>query len=115
MLVYHPAFDLFHAMLRTLQILQHSGTTEMEVERMTITDFYFLFPDQACEISLPRAMPELRKLLTNLEISNPYESLPNSSSVFERIRPIQTAGFHCLAAYGLIDDAQLKAHVISRS
>ncbi|KAA2241515.1 hypothetical protein F0L74_16600 [Chitinophaga agrisoli] len=110
MIVYHPAFDLYHCVYRLLQILTHFDKNEfVELDRLRIWDFYLLFPNQVQKITLRREEEDIRKLI-NFYITNeknPYEDILDNRKMFERIKPYQLTAIKCLASYGIINKQYL--------
>ncbi len=106
MIVYHPAFDLYHSVYRMLQILIHFDRNDyVEIERLRIWDFYLLFPDKMSTIKLKRTEKDIKELIRNYipKSDNPYELLMDNRKVFEKIKPYQLGALKCLASYGIID------------
>lgn len=106
MIVYHPAFDLYHSVYRMLQILTHFDRNNyVETERLRIWDFYLLFPDKISGIKLKNTEKDIKDLI-KLYIpknDNPYELLLDNRKVFEKIKPYQLGALKCLASHGIID------------
>lgn len=105
MVVYHPAFDLYHSVYRILQLLTFSDRKEyVELDRLRIWDFYLLFPEKIHTICLKKEEIDIRKLF-NTYISkkeNPYETVLDNRKMFEKIKPYQITAIKCLASYGII-------------
>ena len=107
MLVYNPAFDMYHTVFRILNILSyHSRGEYVETERLRIWDFYLLFPEEVENITLRRDEKEVRSLIKNQisTKSNPYRNISDSRKLFEKIRPYQMNALKCMSSYGLIND-----------
>jgi hypothetical protein len=98
MLVYHPAFDSYHCLFRSISILE--ACQEAEVERLRILDFCLSFPAIVKEFRLPRGRSVVKR--TALTASNPYRDPISARTVFANLAAIQTAAFSCLAATGLV-------------
>ncbi len=116
MIVYNQAFDLYHAVYRTLQLLTHFNKNEyVEVDRLRIWDFYLLFPNKIHEVRLKREEGDIRKILKKYisKKENPYEVILENRKMFERIRPYQISALHCLASYGIIDKELLRDNRVS--
>jgi hypothetical protein len=77
---------------------------------MRIWDFYFVFPREAKNITMPR---DLFSLKSTLGEPNPYEELVDAQRVFDRMRPFQLAAYKHLAAHGLIDSTELANNSIT--
>jgi hypothetical protein len=116
MIVYHPAFDLYHSVYRMLQILTHFNRNDyVETERLRIWDFYLLFPDKISTIKLKSNEKDIKELIKTFikKSDNPYELLLDNRKVFERIKPYQLGALKCLASYGIIDKDYLNTNRIT--
>lgn len=116
MIVYNQAFDLYHTIFRFLQFLNRFDYGSLiEVERLRIWDFYFLFPSKIHEIRLKQNESDIRKLRKDFirDSKNPYETISEDRKIFEKIKPYQLAALNCIASYGIIDKALLNQQRIS--
>jgi hypothetical protein len=110
MIIYHEAFDLYHAVYRMLQILTRFNRNEyVETERLRIWDFYLLFPDKISNIKLKATEKDIKELIKDKirKNDNPYEILLDNRKMFEKIKPYQLGALKCLASYGIIDKEAL--------
>lgn len=114
MLVYHPAFDLYHGVYRLLQILEHMQKSEVEIDRIRIWDFYITFPREAKKISFPKELSDLKRVFKTKE-SNPYEDLIDARRILIRMKPYQNAALKCLASYDFIDQNELSKGFVKRT
>lgn len=110
MIVYHPAFDLYHCVFRMLQILtrfnkRKNRQDSVEIDRLRIWDYYLLFPDQIHTIRLKKEEGDIRKLINNYiqKVDNPYETVMDNRKMFEKIKPYQLTAIKCLASHKIID------------
>jgi hypothetical protein len=109
MLIYHPAYDAYHAIFRALLILD--ALRSLEVEKLRLLDFYLVFPAELRHVRLPRTH-RVDKLRAE-KLLNVYRGPVNGMQAFRDMEPIQLAAIRALAASTLIDPAQLeKGHVI---
>lgn len=116
MIVYHPAFDLYHSVYRMLQILTHFDKNDyVEIERLRIWDFYLLFPDKISSIKLKQTEKDIKELIKTYikKSDNPYELLLDNRKVFEKIKPYQLGALKCLASYGIIDKNYLSTNKVT--
>lgn len=116
MIIYNQAFDLYHAVFRMLKLLTSFDKDEyVELERLRIWDFYFLFPNKIHEIKLKRTEKDIKAILNQFisKTENPYEIILENRKVFEKIRPYQISAINCLASYGIIDKELLKENRVS--
>ena len=111
-LIYHPAFDPYNALLRTVRVLAAipKGVDSMALR---ILEFYLLFPEQLVGM---RLSPKLRSAVRRLSASAryPYDRLPASRSVFERMGSSFDAALQTLSVRGLVD-VNAFAHVTLRA
>jgi len=98
-LVYHPAFDAYHAFLRSVRILL-ACPDGLDPMALRILDFFLLFPER---IETARLTPALRSLVkrTPIEPRFPYDTLPASRPLFSRMAEAQEAAAQTLLAKGL--------------
>lgn len=108
MLVYHPAFDSYHCLFRSISILEACG--KCEVERLRILDFCLAFPTTVSKFRLPLGRSAVKKAA--LGASNPYRDPISARAMFANLSAIQMAAFSCLTATGL---ATLEAGVLTRT
>ncbi|WP_286856452.1 ABC-three component system middle component 5 [Sphingobacterium sp. UBA7625] len=116
MIIYHPAFDLYHSVYRMLQILTHFKRDEyVETERLRIWDFYLLFPDKISSIKLKRSENDIKELIkTHIrKENNPYDLLLDTRKIFEKIKPFQLGALKCLASYGIINKDYLALNKVT--
>lgn len=116
MIIYNQAFDYYHAIYRMIRFLTHFKRHEyIEIDRLRIWDFYFLFPDQIHSITLKRDEKDIRELRKRFikQKDNPYNQVFDSKKVFEKLKPYQLTALHCLASYGIINKDMLKENRVS--
>jgi hypothetical protein len=111
MLIYHPAFDAYHATLRMLALLAFDKG--FDVEKARILDFYLAFPSAMLSMRLPAELSQVRAMLRQQE--NVYRDPVSAKRTFAEIRHVQMAAFGCLAAGGLIDSEKLEAGTVQRT
>lgn len=97
MLVYHPAFDAYHCLFRSIAVLEVSQ--KCEIERLRILDFCLSFPTIVKDFRLPPGKSGVKKAAA--AVSNPYRNPMGMRTLFENLSTIQTSAFSCLAASGL--------------
>jgi len=111
LITYHPAFDLYHCKFRLLQILSFSNIESIEVERLQIWDFYFLFPNEIKkQFTFTKELTKLRKIFNFKE--NPYDKVFNVKRVYERMKPYQLLAIKNLISYNIIDKDLFEKDVI---
>ncbi len=100
MLIYDPALDPYHSVIRILSILS-KNIEGLDVELVRIMDFYLAYPTKLAEIKLPTNLVYIRKEAEKL--ITPYRNSPKSKSHFERMKPIFTAALLGLIAAEYLD------------
>jgi hypothetical protein len=116
MIVYHPAFDLYHSVFRLLQILTHfKRKGYVEIDRLRIWDYYLLFPEKIHSIRLTKEEADIKKLIMEFipKSENPYEQILDDRKMFEKIKPYQLTAIKCLASYGIINKSFLNENRVT--
>lgn len=78
MIVYQPAFDLYHTVYRLITLLSYFDRNEyIEIERLRIWDYYFLYPNKLKEMSFRQDEKQIKDLINNhiFKPKNPYEQI----------------------------------------
>ncbi len=109
MLVYQPAFDIYHTIFRSLKILLY-GKKEYELLRLRIYDFYYLFPAEFEGMTFPNELRLFKKYYKNF--ANPYNQILDKKRIFERLEPIQNVAYNCLLAYNFIDKKSYEMNLL---
>jgi hypothetical protein len=99
-LFYHPAFDAYHCMFRSLVILDALGDKWTETEKLRILDFYFLFPREIASIRLSPIFAKEKNVFSKYP---QYEAVGNPEKVFYRLEGIFENTLKTLAASQLIE------------
>jgi uncharacterized protein YcbK (DUF882 family) len=112
MLIYHPAYDAYHGIVRIVKILQViSSGKRLEVDRLRIYDYFFLFPNELENVTLPIMQSKFKRILKN----NKYNKIQNAKSAFLQIEPIQVLSLKSLASFNFIDSTQLLSDFVQRT
>lgn len=98
MLIYHPAFDAYHAAFRMIAISER--VQRLEIDKARILDFYLLFPFAISSIKLPDQLKGFRKEAKKL--ANPFHDPMDRRSTFRDMRYIQEVALKCIAAADVI-------------
>lgn len=117
MLVYNQAFDVYHCVYRMVSILSYFDRGDsVELDRLRIWDYYFLFPHEVQQIRLKRDEKDIKALIQNVikAKENPYNQLIDGRKVFEKIRPYQMNALKCLVSYGIINSDYLTTNRIQK-
>ncbi len=112
MLIYSPAYDLYHTMFRILQITEKSEHV-MEVDKLRILDFYLAFPAELLEIQSFRGFNKYRKYLKAEK--NQYERVIDRKRLFFKMEQIQISALKALVSYSLLDASEFKNGKVKRT
>ncbi|MBH8557907.1 ABC-three component system middle component 5 [Hymenobacter negativus] len=99
MLVYHPAFDLYHAVCRFLKLLYLTKDKSYATEHIKLIDYFVVFPGEITKMQLPLEYRSYRKLFK----VNPYEDVYNGPIVFRQLQGYQDSALQAMSAYAFID------------
>jgi hypothetical protein len=99
MLVYHPAFDLYHAICRFLKILYLTKDKVYTADHLKLIDYFVVFPGEITKMQLPLEYKSYRKLFK----VNPYENVYNGPIVFRQLQGYQDSALQAMSAYAFID------------
>jgi hypothetical protein len=113
MLLYHPAYDIFHGMFRFLRIFRKVGEKPLETDRVKILDFYLLFPELLQSFRFPKELIRLKHSVRRPE--NPYRTISDPKRVFFRLSPYQDCSLRSLVAHGFIREELLGEGIIERT
>ena len=100
MIVYHPVYDTYHCLTRTLKILRCLGEKSHEKDRIKIYDYYFLFPCETGNITLPGQFSTYKKICQ----ANRYNKVYDIRNTFSQLESVQETAYRALAAFGFIDN-----------
>lgn len=116
MIIYNQAFDLYHCIFRILNFLNRFNPNEnIEVDKLRIWDFYFLFPNKVYDIRLKQNESDIRKLRKQYikQKNNPYDTIFEERKIFEKLKPYQLSALNCIASYGIINKEMLAQQRVS--
>jgi hypothetical protein len=113
MLVYHPAFDVYHGVFRALLLLEYTPTKSMPTDTLRIIDLYFVFPYLIADLEFPRGAGAKGRKLAGT--ASRFNTLPSP-----RVFLAQTKGLHmvvtaALAGHGLVSTDALKSGIMERT
>lgn len=110
-LTYHPAFDPYHQIFRTVRLLV-AASEPFDADKLRIADFYLLFPEKISEIRLSR---ELRSEAGRLGCSPrfPYDRMPDSRSLFARMERTFQAAVQTMLHDSLLDSAAAQSNMLT--
>lgn len=111
MLIYHPAYDAYHCVFRSLLITGRMKV--IETAKLRILDFFLCFPAEIQKIRLPREHSEARRLAQS--VANQYHGPVSMHQAFRDMEHIQFAAFRTLAASRLIVSDEFEAGLVRRT
>lgn len=105
-LSYSASYDPYNTIFRMLAVLKRSEMQAMNIEVLSIADFFVCFPNRLSEIRPPNSVKGMRKR-TNAVIkeaaATEYELLPASKILFERMDIIQETALSAMQANNLVN------------
>lgn len=104
MLIYHPLTDVYNCINRYLLILNEFKGLKLENDRISIYDYFILFPQELRKVSLPN---ELRAYKI-VKIQNKYNEVKNSKTVYRRLKVVQSISTNNLITHGIINSESYK-------
>lgn len=113
MLIYHPAFDGYHAAFRMLQLLVANERRTYDRDTIRILDFYLVFPQLIGEMHLSRAQQGAKRSFSQRK--NKYHFSGSPRAAFLRMAPLQDMALRVLASKRLIDLDKLLDGLVVRS
>ena len=111
MIIYHPAYDIYHTSLRILRIIGISKTDCIELERIRIIDFITLFPHEMQRIRMPMDFASLKR--KHKETS--YNRIGNKIKVYRQMQDYFQLAMQCLISYGAIDLEKYKDGLVCKT
>lgn len=111
MLIYHPAFDVYHCLFRMLSLTAQGP--ELEKDRVRILEFVLCFPSVAGQFRLPPKMAAVRR--TAEQAGSAYRTPINPKAVFIAMEPAQDGAMACLASAGYFSAEGLSAGIVRRT
>ena len=103
-LSYTSAYDPYHTIFRFICILKYLSGNTIEYNKLRYVDFYLCFPWLISDISGSRKIPNFsrnKNAITKKYNNNPYEILPDSKTLFNRMEIIQLASLSSLVSEGI--------------
>ncbi len=116
MMIYNQAFDLYHCIFRMLNFLSRFNSDDIiEVDKLRIWDFYFLFPNKVYDIRLKQNEADIRKLRKQYikQTNNPYDAIFEERKIFEKLKLYQLSALNCIASYGIVNKEMLMQQRVS--
>jgi hypothetical protein len=113
MISYQPALDRYHTVFRMFALVEHlSPCLPIEVDKIRILDFYLAFPFRLETFTVKQGHTSLKKVGKAYRTEQPYGGIPDDTSLFLRMAPVQALAMDTLAAHGFINPDAYKQGVI---
>jgi hypothetical protein len=111
-LTYHPAFDPYHQIFRTVRLVVQMGAP-FDADKLRLADFYLLFPEKILEIRLSR---RLRSQASRLKMTPrfPYDRMPESKLLFTRTEHTFQAAIQTMLHDGLLDRDAAQENLLAK-
>lgn len=107
MIIYHPAYDVYHCSYRILNILYSVDNNEVFKDTLKFIDFYYVYPHLLKNIqSLPRPLNFHKKKIDRIE--EPFEITPNPKSLYFELTQTQESAITSLGYKSLITQEDKK-------
>jgi hypothetical protein len=113
MLVYHPAFDIYHGVFRALLLLESTAGRAMPSDTLRIIDLYFVFPYLLAEFEFPRGAGRKGRQLAG--VPSRFNTLPAPRIFMAQMQGLHTLVAAALAGRGLILGDALKSGNVVRT
>jgi hypothetical protein len=110
MIIYNPAFDIYHCIYRFLILLSTIEYDFIEFDKLRILDFYFVFPGEIKSISFPRRIIGSKKYFK--EISSEFDSDLIRKKIFNKMENYQILAINCLSSINYINNKELSINNI---
>lgn len=111
MLIYHPAYDVYHCIFRMLFII--NTVQELEIDKIKIIDFYLAFPSAIKDASLPRGGVKIKRNAAKTE--NEYHGPININRAFSDMSGVQDSAIGFLLSSNIVDKNKYKKGIICTS
>jgi len=113
MIIYNPAFDIYHCIYRLIILLANTEIEEIEIDKLRILDFYMIFPGEIKNMSFTRDLLSFKKNFKN--IPSEFKSITLKNRVFRKMESYQSIAINCLASIEYIDINALKRNIIIKN
>lgn len=114
MLVYCPAFDIYHCLFRLFYIINIlDSKNQYEIEKIQIIDFYLAYPGCIKEITIPADYRELKSEFKS--ITKEYRDPINKSQTFKKLNILQRKAINSMLSQGYLNIKSYKQGFIKRT
>lgn len=105
-LSYSACYDPYNTVFRMLATLLSAPQHTMNAEVLRIGDFFVCFPMRVDEVKPPNSVKGMRKRCNTViraQKESQFEVLPNSQTLFERMKVIQETALSAMLANGFVN------------
>lgn len=113
MLVYHPAFDVYHGAFRAILLLEHTPEKSMLTDTLRIVDLYLVFPYLLADFDFPKGGGREGRRLAGAR--SRFNSLPSPKAFLSQTKSLHRLVMSALAGKQLISEEALKDGVVART
>lgn len=113
MLVYHPAFDVYHGVFRALLILENTPGKSMPTDTLRIVDLYYVFPYLLADLEFPKGAGVKGRKLAGTP--SRFNTLPSPKTFLEQSKGLHKLTVAALAGRELISGDALKEGLVKRT
>ncbi|MER8479774.1 ABC-three component system middle component 5 [Mesorhizobium sp. M1163] len=113
MLVYHPAFDVYHGVFRALLLLEHTPSKSMPTDTLRIVDLYFVFPYLLAELDFPKGAGARGRKLAGTR--SRFNTLPSPRAFLTQVKGLHSLVTASLAGQELVSVEALRDGIVSRT
>lgn len=113
MLVYHPAFDVYHGVFRAILLLENTPGKTMPMDTLRIIDLYFVFPYLLADLDFPRGAGAKGRKLAGTR--SRFNTLPSPRAFLGQMKGVHMLIAAALAGRRLVSAHALKGGVLART
>lgn len=113
MLVYHPAFDVYHGLFRALLLLESTPGKSMPTDTLRIIDLYFVFPYLLAELDFPRGAGAKGRKLAGTR--SRFNTLPSPRVFLGQVKGLHMLIAAALAGRSLVSADALEDGIVART
>lgn len=113
MLIYHPAYDLNHAVFRLLRVLEVNPDHSLQWDTFRIVDIFYLFPHLISKIRPTRSLTKYRHMFDDQK--SKFNRAPDPKVFIREMASIHEAVAVSLVSKGFLEEKDFKARVLSRT
>jgi hypothetical protein len=113
MLVYHPAYDIYHGLFRALLLLESAPEKAIASDALRIVDLYFLFPYLLADFEFPKGAGRRGRQLAG--VKSRFNTLPSPKTFLAQMSGLHTQIIAALSGRGLVQEEPLLIGRVERT